>query len=843
MTAETSCKLCAFADSEWLLTHAADGPVGEGTWETLLTLGNGYLATRGAAPEVRADRRHYPGTYLAGVYNRLQSRVDGQTRSDESLVNVPNWLPVTVRMAQHSAGNVVDTSDPGRVVHDHVVLDLRRGLHLRELVIDHHDSRRTRIRQERLVSMEHPHLMALRTQITAENWSGMLRIRSMLDGQVENANVPEFASLAKNHLTAPTSGTDGATCWLVTETTQSRIRIAVAARSTLSEVQDGSVDGDRRVLDGHGRVGHEWLAPVRAATPMTLDKIAAIFTSRDHAISEPLHAAREAVAEPPDVAALRTGHILAWDHLWQRLHLNLSIGVDRKDDEPVKAQRAVNVHLFHVAQTLSRHTADLDAGVPARGLHGEGYRGHVFWDELFVFPLLNLRVPELTRSLLLYRHRRLPQARRAARLAGAEGALFPWQSGSDGREETPESFYNPLSARWMADNSRRQYHVNLAVAYNVWQYYQVTADIDFLAAYGAELLVEIARFWAAISHHDPTTDRYHLRGVMGPDEFHDGYPGRPGVGVDDNAYVAVMTSWLFRTVLDAHHVLGGHHTEDLWRRLAVTEAELRHWDQLSRRLYVPMLKTGMIAQFDGYDDLLDLDWQRYRAEYADIGRLDLILEAEHDTPNRYQVSKQADVLMLLYLLSAEELTAVLGRLGYDFDPSTIPDTVAHYVARTSHGSTLSRVVHAWVLSRGDRSASWRLLREALDADLADTRGGTTRQGIHLGAMAATADILQRCYAGLEIRGDTLRLHPRLPDPLTRLDFDLRYRGHWLRFSLSHQMLHVRARPSAAAPITIAVDGQAHLLASGGRLTVQLPGQAHRQIDPSVDVRHHRAATP
>ena len=139
--------------------------------------------------------------------------------------------------------------------------------------------------------------------------------------------------------------------------------------------------------------------------------------------------------------------------------------------------------------------------------------------------------------------------------------------------------------------------------------------------------------------------------------------------------------------------------------------------------------------------------------------------------------------MLFYLLSAEELTDVLHRLGYDFDPATIPATVAHYLARTTHGSTLSRVVHAWVLSRGDRPASWRLLREALDADLADTQGGTTREGIHLGAMAATADILQRCYTGLETRGDTLRLHPRLPDALTRLDFDLRYRGHWLRFDL------------------------------------------------------------
>jgi trehalose/maltose hydrolase-like predicted phosphorylase len=399
--------------------------------------------------------------------------------------------------------------------------------------------------------------------------------------------------------------------------------------------------------------------------------------------------------------------------------------------------------------------------------------------------------------------------------------LFPWQSGSDGREETPEWFYNPLSGRWMADNSRRQYHVNLAVAYNVWHYYQVTADIDFLAAYGAELLVEIARFWAAIAEHDPVTDRYHLRGVMGPDEFHDGYPDRPGAGVDDNAYVAVMTSWVLARVRDARQVLAGHHTEDLWQRLRLTDGELQHWDHISRRLHVPFLPNGLIAQFEGYANLDELDWDAYRARYGDISRLDLILEAENDSTSRYQVSKQADVLMLFYLLSAEELTTTLHRLGYDLDPATIPAMVAYYLARTTHGSTLSRVVHAWVLSRTNRAASWLLLREALDADLSGTQGGTTREGVHLGAMAATADILQRCYAGLETRGDTLRLHPRLPDALSQLDFDLRYRGHWLRCRITGEAISVRSRPSAAAPITIVIDDETYTLHGGAGIHVLL----------------------
>src|SRR5690606_31627367 len=154
-------------------------------------------------------------------------------------------------------------------------------------------------------------------------------------------------------------------------------------------------------------------------------------------------------------------------------------------------------------QVASPHCADLDAGVGARGLHGEAYRGHVFWDELFIFPLLNMRMPDITRALLMYRYRRLDAARRAARRAGYRGAMYPWQSGSDGREETPVQYFNPRSGRWIPDNTHLQRHVGAAIAYNIWQYFQVTGDVDFLADVGAEMFLEIARFFASISTYSP----------------------------------------------------------------------------------------------------------------------------------------------------------------------------------------------------------------------------------------------------------------------------------------------------------------------------------------------------
>src|SRR4029453_5122951 len=181
--------------------------------------------------------------------------------------------------------------------------------------------------------------------------------------------------------------------------------------------------------------------------------------------------------------------------------------------------------------------------------------------------------------------------------------------------------------------------------------------------------------------------------------------------------------------------------------------------------HIPFHDGDIISQFEGYGDLDELDWDGLRRRHGDIRRLDRILEADGDTPNRYKASKQADVLMLFYLLSAEGLRGALGRLGYRVEAAAIRRTVEYYLERTSHGSTLSGVVNAWVLARSDRPQSWRVFTEALASDPHDVRGGTTAEGIPLGAMAGTVDLVQRCYTGLETRQDVLWLNPSLPEEL------------------------------------------------------------------------------
>jgi alpha,alpha-trehalase len=399
--------------------------------------------------------------------------------------------------------------------------------------------------------------------------------------------------------------------------------------------------------------------------------------------------------------------------------------------------------------------------------------------------------------------------------------MFPWQSGSDGREETPHVYYNPRSQRWLTDNTRLQRHVGAAIAYNIWQYYQVTGDLKFLGEAGAEMFLEIARFFASLATWDPARERFDIRGVMGPDEFHFGYPGADQPGLDNNTYTNVMAAWLLWRAREVLAALPHDRKREIRELLALDDAELARWDAISHGLNVPFIDGGILAQFENYDRLPELDWDGYRARYGNIQRLDLILESEGDSPNRYKASKQADVLMLFFLFSSEELCALFERLGYPFDSAVIPKTIDYYLQRTSEGSTLSRIAHAWVLARANRTGSWELCREALASDIGDIQGGTTREGIHLGAMAGSVDLILRCYTGLELREDVLWLNPRLPAPIRRLELLVRYRGHTLELVITQDTVEVSAARCDIPTMQVAVRGTIQDLKAGERRAFSL----------------------
>jgi len=796
----------------WHLVYDQYMPAEEALREALCTTGNGYFASRGAAPESRADGVHYPGTYVNGVFNRLTTRIAGETVENESLVNLPNWLPLTFRID----GGAWFSVDDVELLSYQQELDLRSGVLSRRLRYRDQAGRRTGLTERRLASMHDPHLAALEVIVTAENWSGPVVVRSGLDGAVANTGVPRYRELASRHLDAPElEEIDAATIGLRTATSQSRILIGLAAR-TRARVTGRPSPAGLVVREG-GQISQEIPARLALGESLVVEKTVSLYTSRDPAISEPGMEARRALVRAGGFGALLADHAVRLGGLWERLQLSLS------GDE--RTSLILNLHIFHLLQTISGHTADMDVGIPARGLHGEAYRGHVFWDELFVVPYLTLTMPELTRSLLRYRYRRLPEARRAARDAGYQGAMFPWQSGSDGREESPTLHLNPLSGRWRRDQSNRQRHINSAIAYNLWNYYQCTGDVEFMSLYGAEVLLEIARFWASIARHDPVRGRYVIEGVMGPDEYHDGYPWPSEPGLANNAYTNVMAVWVLCRALEVLAEIPGQRRKALERELVLSQPEISRWEDISRRMYVPFHGDGIISQFDGYPQLPEFDWDSYRARYGNIQRLDRILEAESDTPNRYRAGKQADVLMLFYLLSADEIRSLFTRLGYPWDRDLIPRNVDYYTKRTSHGSTLSRLVHSWVAARANRPGSWELFSQTLESDIADIQGGTTAEGIHLGAMAGTIDLAARGYTGIEPRGNVLWLNPCLPHQVRALAFTVRYRRHWgITIRIADGRIQVAVPLSDAPPVTIGYQGKLSSVRPGESFDAPLPEQ-------------------
>ena len=797
----------------WSLVYDNYDPPLEGMREALCALGNGYFETRGAAAWARADGIHYPGTYLAGGYNRLSTDIAGRMVENESLVNLPNWLALEVCIA----GRWFDESAV-KILSYRQELDLRRGMLLRTVSFEDPDGRRSTLTERRLVSMADMHLCALELTVAAENWSGAVAVRSAIDGRVVNNGAKLYRAFNNRHLeplAGEAVGDDGVS--LLVRTCQSNIHVALAAR-TRAFLDGDALAAPRRVASEPGYIAQEFSVELGQGRTLAIEKLVSLHTSRDRAISECGLAAKKAIAAAPRFAAAMAEHVIAWKHLWRRFDVHL---------QPAGAGYQLNVsmllrlNMLHLLQAVSPNSIGLDIGVPARGWTGEAYEGHIFWDELFIFPFLNFRSPEITRSLLMYRYHRLGEARAAARRAGHRGAMFPWQSGSDGQEETQELNLNHRSRRWVPDHSYLQRHVGSAIAWNVWQYFQVTYDVEFLQAYGAELIFDIARFWSSIAVLDDKRGRYVIRGVMGPDEFHEGYPGSPAPGFDNNAYTNIMAVWVLWRALDVLDILPDIRRAELMTRLALSREETARWADVSRRMFVPFHDGGIISQFEGYERLAELDWEGYRMRYGNIQRLDLILEAENDSANRYKLSKQADVLMLFYLFSADELRELFARLDYPFEYETIPRNVAYYDCRSSHGSTLSRVVHAWVLARSDRLRSMRCFAEALQSDVSDIQQGTTAEGVHLGAMAGTVDLVQRVSTGIEATGDVLRLNPQLPQELERLDMRIRYRGHTLDLRLTRGSLTVRGHERGAPTIKLAIKDEVVEFAGGSTRVFKL----------------------
>jgi trehalose/maltose hydrolase-like predicted phosphorylase len=400
--------------------------------------------------------------------------------------------------------------------------------------------------------------------------------------------------------------------------------------------------------------------------------------------------------------------------------------------------------------------------------------------------------------------------------------MFPWQSGSTGEEETQVMHLNPLSGKWGPDLSCIQRHVSFAIAYNTWKYWERTADEDFLVKYGAEMMLSIAKYGASITKLSSKDGRYHTSGLMGPDEFHEKMSRSAKGGYKDNAYTNFLIVWTLQKAKETLTVIDESDRKRLLNKLKITSKDLAKWTDITHRMNIIIDKDGIISQFDGYFNLKELDWDGYRAKYDNIKRLDRILKAEGKSPNEYKVAKQADVLMIFYMFHISEVKTIFEQLGYKVDKHMVKKNYEYYVKRTSHGSTLSRVVHCYVAHLlGRYKEAWNWFTDVLQSDIYDTQGGTTPEGIHAGVMGGSIDIVMRSFAGVTILDDVILLSPSLPKQWKSLNTSFLYRGSRVDLIVTNKSLKIFIESEKPVKVPFKIFGDKYKFKSGSKHTVPL----------------------
>jgi trehalose/maltose hydrolase-like predicted phosphorylase len=516
------------------------------------------------------------------------------------------------------------------------------------------------------------------------------------------------------------------------------------------------------------------------------DRVVAVARA-DRAEDDPAPPARAALARNGALGwrAVLAAHEAAWEARWRASEI-----IIEGDEE---SQRALRFAVYHL--TSAANPEDTRVSIGARALTGDAYIGHVFWDtEIYLLPFYTAVWPEVARALLMYRFHTLPGARAKAARFGFKGALYAWESADTGAETTPDSVVGPDGALVPILTGTMEHHISADISYAVWQYWRVTGDDDFFVSAGAEILLETARFWAsrAVAELD---GKRHIRHVIGPDEYHE--------DVDDNAFTNVMARWNIARALEALevlHVRWPDHAASLRKKLALDDEEVADWRDAIARIVTGLdSATGIYEQFAGFHGLDRIDLSTYANRTVPI---DVVIGRE--LTQRSQVVKQADVVALIALLP-EEFPGAMAEANF-----------RHYEPCCGHGSSLSAGMHALVAARlSDAEMALRYLREtaATDLDLDPNSAG----GVRIAGLGALWQATILGFAGLDLRGDTLGIDPRLPPQWSRLSFRVYWRGRSLAISITGNT--AQATLEQGEPMEMRIGAATLHLTSGEMLQV------------------------
>lgn len=731
------------SDPRWLMTIEGWNPQQEPGIEAVLALVNGYGGTRAALEE--GSSSSVPATFLNGVFDAATQEVAqaGATPDFQviaaptpELVVAPDWSRLHIM-----ADDQPLTIESAELIEQRRTLDLHRGVLLREWRLRHGD-RTTRLRTLRFASLHDRHILAQVLEVTPENWSGQLTIEAIVEGAVTNEGNTQHLV---NHQTCVLDP-----CLLLTtETSEQQIKLCFATGAELQGVDAVGL----RITTAQSLI-QRWTVAATQSQPVTLHKIVTVFTSRDD--DDPAARATERLANAikEGLPTLLDQSIQSWEARWRTADVTIS------GDEEI--QRQTRFALYHLIG--SANPEDEHASPGARSLTGERYKGHVFWDtEIFVFPFFVYTHPPTARALLMYRYHTLPAARDKARAHGYRGALYAWESTDSGVDVTPPFVYNSAGERLEILTGIQEHHISADIAYALWQYWHATQDEEFFLSAGAEMLLELARFWASRAERGDD-GRYHIRTVIGPDEFHE--------HADDNAYTNRMASWVLQRGLEIVDWLKAEHPQrwhELTAQISFEDSELAAWHEVSDGLvdnFDPA--TGLFEQHRGYYDLEYIDLQSYEPRNT---TMDVLLGWQRLT--KTQIIKQADVVMLLFLLG-DRYPREIHEANFRF-----------YEQRTSHDSSLSPSFHALAAARlGETDRARRYFTKAANIDLDFTRGVTAAGGVHIAALGGMWQALAFGFGGMFVEANGLRFEPHVPADWGELGFSIQWRGSTLRAAAS-----------------------------------------------------------
>jgi kojibiose phosphorylase len=679
-------------DPAWTLIEEGFTLAREHELESLFAIGNGYVGSRGSLAEGSALSA--PATFLAGVF-------DSPPGSMPELAPMADWA----RLCATIDGRALRL-DRGDNLEHRRTLDMRQGILWREWRHQDEAGRITQLRELRLASLADRHLLLQCVTITPENYSGRLSI-------------------------------DAAVIGSVAQVTSNGVAVAMAVSSRVVNHR-GRWAPSAELIDGRQSL------QIRQGETYRLDRIVALHTSRD--TDGPREAARKHVERAIETMDSVIGeHRDAWLARWEASDL-------RVEGNPA-VQRALRFAAYHL--TSAANPQDNRVSIGARGLSGTAYKGHVFWDtEIFMLPFFILTYPEAARALVMYRYHTLPAARARATQMGRCGALYAWESADSGEDVTPPFVIAPDGEVMRVLTGEQEQHISADVAYGVWSYWHATSDDRFLIEAGAEIMIETARFWA--SRVEGGADGgYHIRGVIGPDEYHE--------NVDDNAYTNGMAQWNLEVAAEIADLVAERwpgQWQALSHRLALEPEELRQWRQVARNLYTGFdERTGLFEQFRGYFDLEEIDLATFASRTA---AMDMLLGRERIQASK--IIKQADVVMLIYLMW-DRMPPEVRKANFDY-----------YEPRCGHGSSLSPAIHALVAGRiGETALAERYFQQAAEIDLRDNMGNSA-SGIHAGALGGLWQAAVFGFAGLRLGRELPEHHPNLPPNWRSLSMRLYWRG-------------------------------------------------------------------